>query len=430
MLIQKAILLNNDTNNNSLVLKNSQNTENSNKITNLSNNTENLAQALNSQIQNKNLVKDKSEAVNEILGYGVDNEGFFTSDFNEKAGISKEYRIYAKGAENFVNSFNKNSAYFTNIDLAKSLGNAYKVFTQLFENVDEKGFGKEQIENLPIAFTFKEEKDRSNIKVLQKLSKEEFVKTFSYDYPKDIVLGDIFLGGSASELAQGKRAENIFEQSKMNINASIYTDEDGYISKGGVLMAFFTTTLASHYFMEGETTIKGKAAGWDKSMSKVDDLNDFISQHGQMWYSEGKEPDLMFKAWDLEESNLSIEEFKKAYLALREESNKNKIKFEENIKKQDELMKALNQAEQQNEESASKKNFTPIQATSKNQIYKDTGYFKFKDLLKNQQDLDMLSILFNSIKNDKNFSNTNNNINNTLLNLMRTNIFNGIDIKA
>ena len=38
----------------------------------------------------QNLVKDKSEAISEILGYGVDKEGYFTSDFNEAAGIPKQ----------------------------------------------------------------------------------------------------------------------------------------------------------------------------------------------------------------------------------------------------------------------------------------------------------------------------------------------------
>lgn len=44
-------------------------------------------------IANNNLVSDKSQAVDKILGYGVDKEGFFTSDFNEAAGLPKDYKI-------------------------------------------------------------------------------------------------------------------------------------------------------------------------------------------------------------------------------------------------------------------------------------------------------------------------------------------------
>lgn len=41
-------------------------------------------------IANNNLVSDKSQAVDKILGYGVDKEGFFTSDFNEAAGACQK----------------------------------------------------------------------------------------------------------------------------------------------------------------------------------------------------------------------------------------------------------------------------------------------------------------------------------------------------
>ncbi|EGX6881490.1 hypothetical protein JFO35_001264, partial [Campylobacter coli] len=58
-----------------------------------SNNTPNTKSS--NVIANNNLVSDKSQAVDKILGYGVDKEGFFTSDFNEAAGLPKDYKIYA-----------------------------------------------------------------------------------------------------------------------------------------------------------------------------------------------------------------------------------------------------------------------------------------------------------------------------------------------
>ncbi|MCH5336965.1 MAG: hypothetical protein J1D99_06070, partial [Campylobacter sp.] len=50
---------------------------------------------------NSNLVNDETQAVSKTLGYGVDKDGYFTSDFNEAAGLPKDYKIYAKDAENF-----------------------------------------------------------------------------------------------------------------------------------------------------------------------------------------------------------------------------------------------------------------------------------------------------------------------------------------
>ncbi|ELU0243250.1 hypothetical protein SA002_000790, partial [Campylobacter coli] len=98
-----------------------------------SNNTPNTKSS--NVIANNNLVSDKSQAVDKILGYGVDKEGFFTSDFNEAAGLPKDYKIYAKDIENFVNIQTKSllSSYI-NIDIAKSIGNAYKVFSQLLND--------------------------------------------------------------------------------------------------------------------------------------------------------------------------------------------------------------------------------------------------------------------------------------------------------
>lgn len=79
---------------------------------------------------------------------------FFTSDFNEAAGLPKDYKIYAKGAENLASYItNLNFKSFTNIDIAKSLGNAYKVFSQL---VDEPSgnFTTKDLSKIPLGFSY------------------------------------------------------------------------------------------------------------------------------------------------------------------------------------------------------------------------------------------------------------------------------------
>ncbi|EDO7690121.1 hypothetical protein GNX81_05815, partial [Campylobacter coli] len=118
-----------------------------------SNNTPNTKSS--NVIANNNLVSDKSQAVDKILGYGVDKEGFFTSDFNEAAGLPKDYKIYAKDIENFVNIQTKSllSSYI-NIDIAKSIGNAYKVFSQLLnDELNNKiNFTKEDLVKIPQGF--------------------------------------------------------------------------------------------------------------------------------------------------------------------------------------------------------------------------------------------------------------------------------------
>ncbi|EDA4595069.1 hypothetical protein F9I44_08120, partial [Campylobacter coli] len=119
-----------------------------------SNNTPNTKSS-NTVNETSNLVSDKSGAVNKVLGYGVDENGFFTSDFNEAAGLPKDYKIYAKDIENFVNIQTKSllSSYI-NIDIAKSIGNAYKVFSQLLDDElnNKINFAKEDLVKIPQGF--------------------------------------------------------------------------------------------------------------------------------------------------------------------------------------------------------------------------------------------------------------------------------------
>lgn len=60
-----------------------------------SNNTSNTKSS-NTINETSNLVSDKSQAVNKVLGYGVDEYGFFTSDFNEAQDCQKIIRFMLK----------------------------------------------------------------------------------------------------------------------------------------------------------------------------------------------------------------------------------------------------------------------------------------------------------------------------------------------
>lgn len=87
-----------------------------------------------SKIQNSDIV-DTNDS---ILGYKVDKDGYFTNEFNKDAGIPDDYKIHSDTIKSLVN-VRTNKGDFTRsfkaIDIAKTVGNAYKVLTQL---VDEK----------------------------------------------------------------------------------------------------------------------------------------------------------------------------------------------------------------------------------------------------------------------------------------------------
>ena len=86
-------------------------------------------------------IKAKSQALpppipsfNEVLGYKVDEDGYFTSEFNEAAGIPKDYKIHSDTLKSLVNVNDKAGVFykmFSKIDIAKTVGNAYKILSQV-----------------------------------------------------------------------------------------------------------------------------------------------------------------------------------------------------------------------------------------------------------------------------------------------------------
>ena len=68
---------------------------NSNKNTQINNNISSKQRFKQNKEINLNLVSDKSQAVDKILDYSVDKDGFFTSDFNEAAGLPKDYNTFS-----------------------------------------------------------------------------------------------------------------------------------------------------------------------------------------------------------------------------------------------------------------------------------------------------------------------------------------------
>ncbi|WP_337202035.1 Cj0814 family flagellar-dependent secreted protein [Campylobacter molothri] len=397
-------------NNNNKEINNNTNLNNNN---NISNNTS-LKQI------NSNLVSDKSKAINKILGYGVDEDGFFTSDFNEAAGIPKDYKIYAKGIESFVNSFLKKQPFYSQIDIAKTIGNAYNSFSFL---VNDRELGQ----------NFKEQ----DLKNLSNNDGINYWKKFQDNTATFWELADIKLADLGSDKYQIK---------------------DGEISKGGALIAFF----ANHPIVEGTTTLLGKMAGLDKNISNSE-IKDFISfmNSNHLTYSVRMKSSNQQNDWDnpigdslsiwdymnraknlgddkliktieklgkeyneLINSNMSLNEFKTKYLDFKERHDK----FVEQLTKEEKAkgidysidiasgQSISNNKNKKIQDDNTQKSFKPIQAESKNkETYKDDNIRNelIKKLLENKFDLAKeLEILFNvKIDNDNTNNNSNSNDN-------------------
>ncbi|HEF3185487.1 TPA: hypothetical protein R8938_001752, partial [Campylobacter coli] len=324
---------------------------------NYTNNTSNTKSS--NVIANNNLVSDKSQAVDKILGYGVDKEGFFTSDFNEAAGLPKDYKIYADGLNNFVNNFIKRQPFYSQIDIAKTIGDAYNSFSSF---VKDKGLGE----------SFQEQD-------LKNLSQKDGV-----NYWQELQSDNAFIWKLADK--------NIAD-----LGSNKYQIHDNKISKGGALIAFFINNLST---IKGQTTLLGKLAGLnsDTDNNEIKEFLSFMNKNPLKYSYEqdgwGNPMGDSLSIWNyinraknlgddkliktienlgdeynkLINSNMSLEEFKTKYLDFKQRHDEFVKSLEETEKAKgvdySNPLKNINNKETSEEDK--EKPFKPIQAESKN----------------------------------------------------------------
>ena len=297
---------------------------------------------------NQNLVKDKSEALNEILGYKLDKEGYFTSDFNKAANIPEDIKIHSSTMQNFISSF-ENSALksFSNIDIAKTIGNAYKIVSSLIQSSPhlstKTSFSKDDIQN-HFPHTYIINKDSLNVE-----------NTFSYEEVKDIVSNGGFNKLSDNQILAPSffNVDNTDENSKAlpinpnilqstdtalswDTNADKYTNADGSISMGGMIVGFLSKnafTVPGLNLVEGESTAWGKLQGFDKNANK-DDIASFNDKLSSTFFANLADAfSLLNSTDDLKtlESKLNALSFKnensKTFLDLFTELSKKNLTF-------------------------------------------------------------------------------------------------------
>ncbi|HEB7555595.1 TPA: hypothetical protein RZH79_000760, partial [Campylobacter coli] len=263
--------------------------------------------------ETSNLVSDKSQAVDKILGYGVDENGFFTSDFNEKAGIPKDYKIYAKDIENFINKQQNSDSYsstYFQVDIAKTISNAYKVFSQIVPQTSNHSFSQEELANIPYAFVVD-----NNLNVIKTSSYENFSKNiFGKETSDNWELSFNTLEGVGLKL-NPINSNNIFyaTQDTAILNKNAYINKDGSIDKGGVLMAFLNTTTPigfrkTNSLLDGDTKLLGKIMGLDKNIntSELQEFQNFMNTNKtQSAFSYSSNPN----EWNIFEERLSMKLF-------------------------------------------------------------------------------------------------------------------------
>ncbi len=265
---------------------------NLNKNTNSSQNSNTNIDLSVSISTNKFLVTDKSQAVGTSLGYGIDKDGYYTSDFNEAAGIPNDYKIHSSTMESFAKmKTNENNLLriFRSVDIAKSVGNAYKILSQVVgEDIlnSKSSFSKDEIAQFPQGYEY----NMQSLKVSKVYNTifELNDATQRFDYKQGRKnregISDLFYNPTGTKPATdifdnaygGKESAEI-GGSQWATTASKYTNADGTISKGGLLIGILNENL---HTAEGETSSNGKKQGYDKTMSYADMLN-FKAEKGE-----------------------------------------------------------------------------------------------------------------------------------------------------
>ncbi|MCI7501714.1 MAG: hypothetical protein MSA54_07250 [Campylobacter sp.] len=209
----------------------------------------------------KEKVSDTNLATSKYEGYGVDKDGFFTSDFNEAAGIPSDFKIHKDTMKSLVDvAENDTYAIFAKIDIAKTAGNAYKILSQIspdIANSNEQYISKEQIASMPKAYAF----DRATLDVKKTYGSTADIRE-SMSYDDYFYEPTFFEGGLFNNNNGGKEGQSVF----INPHGEHYTNKDGSVSKGGLIAGIINSNLR---VWDGITTIAGKKEGYDRSMDNA-----------------------------------------------------------------------------------------------------------------------------------------------------------------
>ena len=343
---------------------------------------------------------------NEVLGYKVDKDGFFTAEFNEKAGIPQDYKIHSSTMQSLVKSqtTTQNFFYFANfqsVDIAKTIGNAYKIVSQLLEKSPElahkESFSKEDLEDyfprnyitdssgsVLRTYTSSEAKEVLDLGGFKVGANEKLNLSFTtLRYTKGIVSDDdefAFDGDILhSNMFGGKEGLYSFDTT-----SDKYTNADSSITKGGLLVGFLSHNTFAYNapspLIAGQTSIQGKINALDKdtSQDEIKSLSSFMQSNILVLDSQnyGEFNQLM-------SSNLSIGEFKQAYLKLKqntENRHKNEQSAQDFTDPKIQTMKILLDEISKINKRLSNGDFTALKSQSFDEILANLNFDNFQKI--------------------------------------------------
>ncbi|WP_299027212.1 Cj0814 family flagellar-dependent secreted protein [uncultured Campylobacter sp.] len=239
---------------------------------------------------------DESDDTGSVLGYKVDKDGYFTNEFNKAAGIPDDYKIHSDTIKSFVAvRANKDLSYiaFREIDIAKTVGNAYKLLTQLVdENTlnSKESFTTDEISKFPQGYEY----DKKTLKITKKYGTVADYMSATFENgkrDKNKTIATTFYNRSTIDYYTNgnklKPSTDIFDSENggkekfsaygLNFNTTRerYTNDDGSVTKGGLLVGILNSNF---HATEGKPTYLGFLHSSDKNIS-----GDEYSKQIQLW---------------------------------------------------------------------------------------------------------------------------------------------------
>lgn len=220
----------------------------------------------------------QTSSTSQVLGYRIDKEGYFTRDFNKAANIPEDIKIHSNSLKNFVAELTHPFPFksYESIDIAKTIGNAYKIFSQILNSNEflsgKDNFNEDDLKHIPSHFILN--------------SQGKLTKTFSYEealqrveekvgFKDDLSATDMiyptFYEALDDEILPIDKSllstNNWLWHKDEGIDFDKYINDDGSVSKAGLLMSFLARNYAYNDLVVGETTIYGKIRGLDKNVN-------------------------------------------------------------------------------------------------------------------------------------------------------------------
>ncbi|EGK8182840.1 hypothetical protein IO457_001259 [Campylobacter coli] len=225
-------------------------------------------------------------STNTAYGYSVDKDGYMGEDFNEAAGLPKDFKIHKSTLdeiERYNTDFNAHTAnylgvssYYSNIDMANTIKQYYNKFDEIlnhtFNNANKTSFTEVDLNSLPkgVSMSVGDFDFASPLNLESKTITNYYNTQEQYDEMEQLgTIASINVGLQPLNFTpQSMQTQNTSNKYTFNPDMSVYPqNEDGSYSKEALFVSFLKSTGAD-VLKGGNTTMNPIVKSYKEAMAK------------------------------------------------------------------------------------------------------------------------------------------------------------------